>query len=80
MCKNAIQFVSDISLISSFFYISIYLSIATQPSLCWTCEKSAKEGFLMMRLICQRLYNALLIFDLKTTGHNLQNLLLLYKK
>ena len=27
MCKNAIQFVLDISFISSFFYINIYLSI-----------------------------------------------------
>ena len=58
MCKNAIQFVLDISLINSFFYINIYLSIDTQPSLSLTCKKSAKEGFLMMRLICQRLYKA----------------------
>ena len=58
MCKNAIQFVLDISLINSFFYTNIYLSIDTQPSLSWTCKKSAKEGFLMMRLICQRLYKA----------------------
>ena len=34
---NAIQFVLYISLIRSFFYINIYLSIAAQPSLCWTC-------------------------------------------
>ena len=34
--KNAIQLVLDISLISPFFYINNYLSIATQPSLCWT--------------------------------------------
>ena len=58
MCKNAIQFVLDISLINSFFYTNIYFSIDTQPSLSWTCKKSAKEGFLMMRLICQRLYKA----------------------
>ena len=37
MCKKAIQFVWDISLICSFFYMNIHLSIATQPSLCWTC-------------------------------------------
>ena len=61
MCKNAIKFVLDISLINSFLYINIYLSIDTQPSLSWTCKKSAKEGVLMMRLICQRLY--------KTTSH-----------
>ena len=58
MCKNAIKFVLEISLINSFFYINIYLSIDLQQSLSWTCKKSAKEGFLMMRLICQRLYKA----------------------
>ena len=33
----------------------------------------------MMRLICQRLYKATSHIGVKTTGHNLHNLLLLYK-
>ena len=37
MCKNATQFVLDISMISSFFSLNIYLSIDTQPRLSWTC-------------------------------------------
>ena len=56
MCKNAIKFVLDIIFDQFIFYINIYLSIDTQPSLNWTCKKSAKEGFFMMRLLCQRLY------------------------
>ena len=70
-------------MISSFYflyiYINIYLSIATQPSLCLTCLISAKPGFLMMRPICQRLFNATIIFGVKTAGPNLHSILLFYK-
>ena len=72
MCKNENKFVLDISLINSFFYINIYLSIDTQPSLSLTCKKSAKEGFLMMRPICQRLYKATFHILRERTGHNLK--------
>ena len=63
MCKNATQFFWGIGLISFFFYIKIYLSIACPCSYTYTAKfvldlfEIQKASFIMMGLICQRLLN-----------------------